>query len=83
MLEIPFLLWQSQDYSQSNSLQIKFNRKYTLNDLSHSIADLCGIKSQKVDNSKSVFNSQFLEKPRIVMGAFDFDRWVSHKSPVP
>jgi len=74
MLEIPFLLWQSEEYQQEKSLQIDTNRKYVLNDLSHSIANLCGVNALGVHPSKSIFSSQFQETPRIVLDTFNFDR---------
>jgi len=74
MLEIPFLLWQSEEYKQEKSLQIDTNRKYVLNDLSHSIANLCGVNALGVHPSKSIFSSQFQETPRIVLDTFNFDR---------
>lgn len=78
MLEVPFLLWQSQEYQQSKELKIESKRKYVLNDLSHSLADLCGIDAKQVDNTKSIFNDQFIETPRIVMDTFNFDKRFSN-----
>jgi heptose-I-phosphate ethanolaminephosphotransferase len=74
MLEIPFLLWQSKEYKQEKLLEMDTSRKYVLDDLSHSIADLCRVNALEVHLSKSIFSSHFQETPRIVLDTFNFDR---------
>lgn len=63
MVEIPFLLWGSNTFEISES---DLKRKFSLNDLSHSIADLCNVFSMDLDPKRSIFNHSFVERPRIV-----------------
>ena len=63
MVEIPFLLWGSNTFEISES---DLKRKFSLNDLSHSIADLCNVYSMDLDPKRSIFNHSFVERPRIV-----------------
>ena len=63
MIEIPFLFWTSENIKLSNEY---LNRKFSLNDLSHTLADLYGIRSLQTDTTRSVFHESFIERPRVV-----------------
>ena len=74
MVEIPFILWQSEEFKSQRKLVLKSNRKYILNDLSTSIADLCQVTSNEIDLRKSIFSPTFVESPRIILDSIDFDQ---------
>ncbi len=63
MIEIPFLFWTSENDKLSNDY---LARKFSLNDLSHSMADLYGIRSAEIDTTRSVFHKSFVERQRVV-----------------
>lgn len=63
MIEIPFLFWTSENDKLSNDY---LGRKFSLNDLSHSLADLYGIRSFEIDTTRSIFHKSFIERPRVV-----------------
>ncbi|WP_445731605.1 phosphoethanolamine transferase [Mariniflexile sp.] len=73
MYEIPYILWQSEKYKQSKKNDIDLNRPYMLDDLFHSIADLCGITSKYVDVERSIFNKSFKKRKRILLNNRDYD----------
>ncbi len=73
MFEIPFVLWQSKAFQALQSVENKTNRKFSLDNLSHAIADLCGVKSDKVDYSKSLFSQEFTPSPRIILDSLNYD----------
>jgi len=74
MVEIPFILWQSEEFKSQRKLDFKSNRKYILNDLSISIADLCQVTANEIDLRKSIFSPTFVESPRIILDSIDFDQ---------
>lgn len=74
MVEIPFMLWQSEEFKSQRKLDLKPNRKYILNDLSNSIADLCQVSASEIDLQKSIFSPSFVETPRIILDSIDFDK---------
>jgi heptose-I-phosphate ethanolaminephosphotransferase len=73
MFEIPFILWQSNSFKEQRKIQTNTDQKFSLANLSHAIADLCGVSSPKVDFSKSLFNGNFQPSPRIIMDSLDYD----------
>lgn len=65
MLEIPFLLWRSDKYENSN-LVYNTKRKYSTEDLIYSLSDLANIKFKEFDSTRSIFNKHFIERKRTV-----------------
>ncbi len=70
MLDVPFILWLSEKYKSSypdfiisNSIT---NRSYILEDFFHSFSDLSNIEFEGFDKEKSIFNSNFKTKSRII-----------------
>ncbi|NCO62749.1 MAG: sulfatase-like hydrolase/transferase [Flavobacteriales bacterium] len=79
MYEIPFILWQSEKYKQKNQIEIELRRSYMLDDLFHSIANLCRIKSEYVDSKRSIFNRSFKKRKRILLKNRNYDELKSRK----
>ncbi|MFD1614191.1 phosphoethanolamine transferase [Gelatiniphilus marinus] len=73
MFQIPFLLWQSGSYKQSNPVEIDLDRPYMTDDLFHSIAHLCGVESKYVNLEKSIFSKSFKKRKRIILNNKDYD----------
>lgn len=73
MYEIPFMLWQSEKYKNYRSIAIDVNRRYMTDDLFHSLADLMGIQSDRVNYKRSIFSNIFEERKRIVLDSIDYD----------
>ena len=70
MFEIPFVLWLSDKYKKTNPNSINYysftDRKYSLENFIHSFSEISNIKFDSLDLSKSVFNSNFMYRPRII-----------------
>ena len=73
MFDIPFMLWRSEKYKQEKLLSIKFDRKYMIDDLFHSVADLLDVSSQEIDSTRSIFNENFKVRKRIILDSVDYD----------
>ena len=73
MFEVPFVLWQSKAFQKSHNIEQDINIKFSLEYLSHAIADLCGVQSKAVDYSKSLFNKNFELSPRIILDSINYD----------
>tara|TARA_R110002096_G_C14634630_1_gene725136 strand:+ start:1887 stop:3485 length:1599 start_codon:yes stop_codon:yes gene_type:complete len=73
MFDIPFFLWQSQKFEQSRKLHFVEDRKYMIDDLFHSLADLLDISAKEVDSTRSIFNENFVERKRIIKDTINYD----------
>ena len=73
MFDIPFMLWRSEKYKQQKLLSINFDRKYMIDDLFHSVADLLDVSSQEIDSTRSIFNENFKVRKRIILDSVDYD----------
>lgn len=73
--EIPFFIWQSERFRKESNILIEENRKYMIDDLFHSIADLINVKADEVDNTRSIFNENFKERKRIIRDTIDYDTY--------
>ncbi|WP_161785289.1 phosphoethanolamine transferase [Jejuia pallidilutea] len=75
MYEIPMFLWKT-NYDDSTYFDgFQLNRKYMIDDLIHSIADISKIKSKQIDTTRSIFNEAFKERERIVKDTINFDTY--------
>lgn len=63
LVEIPFLLWTNPELIYP---ELYYKRKFILNDLSHSLADLYQIQSNEIDTTRSLFHKSYIERPRVV-----------------
>lgn len=73
MYEVPFILWQSEKYKNYRSINIDLNRRYMTDDLFHSLADLMGIQSDRVNYKRSIFSATFKERTRMILDSIDYD----------
>lgn len=70
MIEIPFLLWTKSKQIFPESY---LNRKFILNDLSHSLADLYKVYAEEIDTTRSLVHKSFIERPRVVWDSIAID----------
>jgi heptose-I-phosphate ethanolaminephosphotransferase len=73
MYDIPFVLWQSDQYKKSKSLIFDAQRPYMTDDLFHSLAQLLKIKATEVKTKRSIFSHNFQNRQRIILGNEDYD----------
>ncbi len=77
MYEVPFVLWLSEKYKKNNPSYLTINsmldRKYSLENFIHSFSDLSLIKFDSLNLSKSIFNSNFIYRPRIIKKNINYD----------
>ncbi|WP_156875585.1 sulfatase-like hydrolase/transferase [Lacinutrix venerupis] len=78
MYEVPFIVWFSKQYKQSFpelfSLENITNRPYILEDFIHSFSDISKITFNRFNEEKSIFNSNFKEKKRLIKKGEDYDK---------
>jgi len=80
MFDIPFFIWQSDKAKELRSdITFDAKRKYSSADLVHTMADLAGIKFQGFDETKSIINSSFEEKDRIILNNKKYDEVFNSK----
>ncbi len=73
MFDIPFVLWRSKEYKNKKEIIFMKDRKYMIDDLFNSVADLLEIRAQEVDLSRSIFSESFKERQRIIKDTIDYD----------
>ena len=67
MCEVPFILYLNEAYKEildTNSINI--NRAFSTEDIPHSLLDICKIDYDLKDSTRSIFNSNFVERERFV-----------------
>lgn len=70
LVEVPFFLWKNSMLTLQNDI---LSRPFILNDLSHSLADLYGIRANEIDSTRSVFNLSFEIRKRIIRDSVYYD----------
>ena len=75
MYDVPFLLWQSDDYKEQKQLKIDVDRSYMLDDLFHSVADLLEISAKEVEEERSIFNAAFKDRKRFILESLEYDTY--------
>jgi heptose-I-phosphate ethanolaminephosphotransferase len=75
MFNIPFFLWQSKEYKCEKKLLFVENRKYMIDDLIDSMADLLNISADEIDLSRSIFSESFTERNRIIKDTVNYDTY--------
>lgn len=77
MYEVPFLMWFSKKYQQSAiyhpNMDLYRNRKYNLEDFMHTFASFTGIQANKIDRTRSIIDTSFIERPRIIKDTIHYD----------
>jgi len=76
MVEVPFVIWLSDQYRSSRSGQVKQlmqnkSAPAMLDGFFYFALEMMGIESDLIDNTKSLFSDQYQPKPRIIYG-FDY-----------
>ncbi|MGB0974206.1 MAG: sulfatase-like hydrolase/transferase [Flavobacteriaceae bacterium] len=60
MYEIPFIVWMSESYESNVLIDYKPQRKYVMSDFIHSFSELSSIKFDEYDDTKSIFNANYI-----------------------
>lgn len=80
MFDIPFFIWQSKQAKNArNDISFDAKRKYSSEDLVHTMADLANIKFQKFDASKSIINTSFKERERIILKDKNYEEFFKNQ----
>ena len=68
MYEVPFFIWQSKEHEKAKGLfsQSHINKKYNLEDFIYTLSDILDINHSEQQKEKSIINSNFQEKKRII-----------------
>lgn len=81
MYDIPFILWQSNQYKKENQKFIfDISRKYSTEDVIHTISDLSNLYFKEFDATRSIINIDFEEKKRIILKDKDYDVYFDKKN---
>lgn len=72
MFEIPFIFWSNEKTDVEKYANFK-DRKYMVDQMIYSVADLLNISFDGMQPENSIFNSNFKEQKRIVKQNLDFD----------
>jgi heptose-I-phosphate ethanolaminephosphotransferase len=75
MYDVPFILWQSENFKKHKNIEFVLDRPYMLDDLFHSLADLLGISAREVDLQRSIFSSNFKSRKRIILKNSEYDSY--------
>ena len=77
MYDIPFILWLSKKYKiknpEFNKLHTMLDKKYSLENFIYSFSEISNIKFDSLNLSKSLFNKDFIYRPRIIKNAINYD----------
>ncbi|SFN26617.1 heptose-I-phosphate ethanolaminephosphotransferase [Paenimyroides ummariense] len=81
MFEIPFIIWTSDRYKEKSTINFssQLERKYNLEDFIYSFSDLSRIKFDQFQPTKSIFNTNFQFKKRIVLKDVNYDERIKEK----
>jgi heptose-I-phosphate ethanolaminephosphotransferase len=76
MFEVPLLFWFSQKYMQENPIPFQdyTARRYSLEHFPQTFAQLSGVRFKGYDPSKSVLDSTFITRKRIIKDSIDYDK---------
>ncbi len=73
MYDIPFFLWQSEDYKNAKFLTFDPDCSYMTDDFFHSMAEMLQISSEAVDSTRSIFSHHFKPRTRRLQSGRDYD----------
>ena len=81
MFEIPFIIWTSDKYKENSTINFdsQLDRKYNLEDFIYSFSELSRIKFDQFQPTKSIFNTNFQFKRRIVLKDVNYDERIKEK----
>jgi len=81
MFQIPFIVWISDKYKEKSTINFnnQLERKYNLEDFIYSFSELSRIKFDQFQPTKSIFNTDFQFKKRIILKNVDYDERIKEK----
>lgn len=81
MFEIPFIIWTSDKYNENSTINFNdhLERKYNLEDFIYSFSELSRIEFDQFQSEKSIFNTDFRFKKRLILKNVDYDQRVKEK----
>lgn len=81
MFEIPFIVWTSDKYNKKSTINFydQLERKYNLEDFIYSFSEISRIKFDQFQPTKSIFNTDFQFKKRIILKDVDYDERIKEK----
>ncbi|WP_345075680.1 phosphoethanolamine transferase [Flavivirga amylovorans] len=71
--KIPFIMWYSNHFKYPEDYFYDKERKYMTDDLWHSIAHISGLESSFIDNRRSIFSSEFINRKRLILEGKNYD----------
>lgn len=83
MFEIPFVVWQSQQYRNSSKITIDTARPATIDHLIYSISDLSDVQFDRYQSKKSIFSDDYQAPKQRVLGSQqdDYQHLIKRNSP--
>jgi len=81
MFEIPFIVWTSDKYKEKSTINFndQLERKYNLEDFIYSFSEISRIQFDQFQPTKSIFNTDFQFKKRIILKDVDYDERIKEK----
>ncbi len=73
MYDVPFILWTSKKFKNKGNFKYEIKRKFMLDNLIYSIADLSGITFEEYIDEKSIFSKEFSDRKRIIYNNLIYD----------
>jgi heptose-I-phosphate ethanolaminephosphotransferase len=71
---VPFVLWRSEAYRQEMpDLVIDTARAYSTEELIYAVSNLCGLKYEDYDATKSLFSKEYKKPARRLVGKEDYE----------
>ena len=74
MYDIPFVLWQSDEFKKNRPIRFRTHREYMIDDLIHSVGHLSNIKWDGYEAKRSVFSIYFKKRIRHIMGDINYNK---------
>lgn len=72
MYDVPFVLWSSKKFMHEK-LKANVRKKYMLDDLIYSIADLSDIKFKSFEPQRSIFSDSLIQRKRLIYNKQNYD----------
>lgn len=72
MYDVPFVLWSSKKFMHEK-LKANVRKKYMLDDLIYSIADLSEIKFKSFEPQRSIFSDSLIQRKRLIYNEQNYD----------
>ncbi len=73
MYDVPFVLWSSIKFKNQSKLKMDTSKKYMLDDLIFSIADLSDITFKGFEPQRSIFSDSLIKRKRLIYNNQNYD----------